>query len=58
LDAKAIDNFFKMTTTVILGTGIIGVSTAYDLSLSRPPSTIHLVEASGTLFASASLLRR
>jgi glycine/D-amino acid oxidase-like deaminating enzyme len=40
--------------TVILGTGIIGVSTAYYLSQMVSPSTIHLVEASPTLFASAS----
>jgi len=42
------------TNTVILGTGIIGVSTAYYLSLSQPPSSIHLVESSPKLFASAS----
>jgi glycine/D-amino acid oxidase-like deaminating enzyme len=42
------------TNTVILGTGIIGVSTAYYLSLSQPPSSVHLVESSPTLFASAS----
>lgn len=41
-------------STVILGTGIIGASTAYYLSLSQSPSTIHLVEPSPTLFASAS----
>lgn len=40
--------------TVILGTGIIGVSTAYYLSQSQPPSSIHLVEPSKTLFASSS----
>jgi glycine/D-amino acid oxidase-like deaminating enzyme len=43
-----------MATTVILGTGIIGVSTAYYLSLTVPGSSIHLVEASPALFASAS----
>lgn len=43
-----------MTTTVILGTGIIGVSTAHYLSQTHPPSSIHLVEPSPTLFASAS----
>ena len=47
----------KMTTptTIILGGGIIGLSTAYYLSLSprTPPSSIHLVEASA-LFSSAS----
>lgn len=42
--------------TFILGTGIIGLSTAYYLSLSpsTPPSSIHLVDPSPTLFASAS----
>ena len=43
-----------MTTTVILGTGIIGVSTAYYLSQTQLPSSIHLVEPSPILFASAS----
>jgi len=43
-----------MATTVILGSGIIGVSTAYYLSLSQPGSSIHLVENSLELFASAS----
>jgi glycine/D-amino acid oxidase-like deaminating enzyme len=42
------------TTTVILGAGIIGVSTAYYLSKYQPGSSIHLVEASPDLFASAS----
>lgn len=41
-------------TTVILGTGIIGLSTAYHLSLSAPGSQIHLLDPSPTLFASAS----
>ncbi|KAL0468650.1 FAD dependent oxidoreductase [Neurospora intermedia] len=47
--------------TVILGAGIIGVSTAYYLSLSSsrpsspsPPSEIHLVDPSPSLFWSAS----
>jgi hypothetical protein len=40
--------------TVILGSGIIGLSTAYYLSQSLQPSTIHLIEPSPTLFASAS----
>lgn len=44
----------SIPNTVILGTGIIGVSTAYYLSQSQPPSTIHLIEPSKTLFASAS----
>ncbi|RYP65755.1 hypothetical protein DL770_008935 [Monosporascus sp. CRB-9-2] len=43
-----------MATTVILGAGIIGVSTAYYLSERQPGSTIHLVEPSPELFASAS----
>jgi glycine/D-amino acid oxidase-like deaminating enzyme len=46
-----------MTTTIILGTGIIGLSAAFYLSQSpstQPPGTIHLVEPSPTLFASAS----
>lgn len=41
-------------TTVILGAGIIGLSTAYYLAQHQPPSTIHLVESSPELFASAS----
>ncbi|TVY92761.1 putative oxidoreductase [Lachnellula willkommii] len=41
-------------STVILGSGIIGVSTAYHLSQSSPASSIHLVEPSPELFASAS----
>ena len=43
--------------TVIVGAGIIGTSTAYYLSQppsSTPPSSIHLVESSPELFASAS----
>ncbi|KAI4102493.1 MAG: hypothetical protein LQ339_004647 [Xanthoria mediterranea] len=40
-------------TTVILGAGIIGTSTAYYLSQSQTPS-IHLVESSPELFASSS----
>ncbi|KAL7620950.1 hypothetical protein AAE478_008261 [Parahypoxylon ruwenzoriense] len=43
-----------MATTVILGAGIIGVSTAYYLSKHQPASSIHLVEPSPELFASAS----
>lgn len=39
---------------VIIGAGIIGVSTAYYLSEHQPGSTIHLVEASPELFSSAS----
>lgn len=46
---------FNMST-VIIGAGIIGVSTAYYLSRSDPSNAdqIHLVEASPDLFASAS----
>ncbi len=41
--------------TVIIGTGIIGTSTAYYLSQSQTaPSSIHLIESSPQLFASAS----
>lgn len=43
-----------MSTTVVLGAGIIGLSTAYYLSEHQPGSTIHLVEPSKELFASAS----
>ena len=43
-----------MADTVILGAGIIGVSTAYYLSKYQPGRTIHLVESSPELFASAS----
>lgn len=41
-------------TTTILGAGIIGLSTAYYLAQHQPPSTIHIVEPSPELFASAS----
>lgn len=46
----------KMSTsnTIILGTGIIGLTTAYYLSSSLPPSTVHFVDPSPELFASAS----
>jgi glycine/D-amino acid oxidase-like deaminating enzyme len=43
-----------MTSTVILGSGIIGLATAYHLADHQPGSTIHLVDASPRLFASAS----
>lgn len=43
-----------MATTVIVGTGIIGLSTAYYLSKRQPGSSIHLVDSSPELFASAS----
>jgi len=44
------------SNTVILGAGIIGCATAYYLSTSglTAPNSIHLVEASPELFASAS----
>ena len=44
-------------STVIIGAGIIGCSTAFYLSQSpsaTPPSDIHLIESSPELFASAS----
>lgn len=47
---KGIDNM----STVILGGGIIGLSTAYFLSLTAPGPTIHIVDSSPTLFTSAS----
>ncbi|KAI0660769.1 nucleotide-binding domain-containing protein [Cubamyces menziesii] len=44
-----------MPTTVILGAGIIGLSTAHSLTLLAPPEhRIHLVEPAPELFASAS----
>ena len=43
-----------MASTVILGSGIIGLSTAYYLADHQPGSTIHLVDSSPRLFASAS----
>lgn len=42
------------SNTIILGAGIIGLSTAYYLAKHQQPSTIHLVEPSPELFASAS----
>ncbi|KAF4122858.1 Glycine/D-amino acid oxidase (deaminating) [Geosmithia morbida] len=39
---------------VILGSGIIGLSTAYYLSRTQAGKTIHLVDSSPELFASAS----
>ena len=43
-------------STVILGAGIIGCASAYYLATSgnTKPDTIHLIEASPELFASAS----
>ncbi|RGP63010.1 FAD dependent oxidoreductase superfamily [Fusarium longipes] len=43
-----------MASTVIVGGGIIGIATAYYLSEHQPGSTIHLVDSSAQLFASAS----
>ncbi|KAK2609161.1 hypothetical protein QQS21_002243 [Conoideocrella luteorostrata] len=43
-----------MATTVIVGTGIIGLSTAYYLSKHQPGTTIHLIDSSPDLFTSAS----
>lgn len=40
--------------TVILGAGIIGLSTAYYLAQHQDPSSIYLVEPSPELFSSAS----
>jgi glycine/D-amino acid oxidase-like deaminating enzyme len=46
----------ETTTTVILGSGIIGLSTAYFLSQSgnTNPKRIHLLDASPELFHCAS----
>lgn len=46
----------KTQSTVIIGAGIMGCATAYYLSQSpdTKPDTIHLIEASPELFASAS----
>jgi glycine/D-amino acid oxidase-like deaminating enzyme len=44
-------------TTIIIGSGIIGLSTAYYLSTSSPktkPQNIHLVESSPELFKCSS----
>lgn len=43
-----------MASTVIVGGGIIGLSTAYYLSQHQPGSSIHIVDSSPELFASAS----
>lgn len=43
-----------MASTVILGSGIIGLSTAYYLADHQPGPSIHLVDASTELFSSAS----
>jgi glycine/D-amino acid oxidase-like deaminating enzyme len=47
----------NIMSTVIIGGGIIGLSTAYYLSLSKPPSSsqeIHIIDSSPELLASAS----
>ncbi|KIX02783.1 uncharacterized protein Z518_08725 [Rhinocladiella mackenziei CBS 650.93] len=41
-------------STVILGGGIIGLSTAYCLSLKQPAQSVHIIDSSPTLFTSAS----
>ena len=52
----AIRDTSPVQSTVIIGAGIMGLSTAYYLSESgnTKPDTIHLIEASPELFASAS----
>lgn len=40
--------------TAIIGAGIIGLATAFYLSESVDPSSIHLIETTPTLFSSAS----
>lgn len=42
------------SNTIVLGAGIIGLSTAYYLSHHQPPSTIHVVDPSPGLFASSA----
>jgi len=41
-------------SSVVIGAGIIGLSTAYYLSDHQPPSSVHVVESSPELFSSAS----
>ncbi|KAL6866748.1 FAD dependent oxidoreductase [Trichoderma novae-zelandiae] len=43
-----------MADTVILGSGVIGLSTAYYLLQHQPGASIHLVDSANELFASAS----
>ncbi|KAM0521830.1 hypothetical protein ACHAPE_002392 [Trichoderma viride] len=43
-----------MSHTVILGSGVIGLSTAFYLRQHQPGTTIHLVDAAQELFSSAS----
>ena len=54
--SKSISVLRQIMSTVIIGAGIIGVSTAYYLSQSptTDPSSIYLIESSPELFASAS----
>ena len=40
--------------TIIIGGGIIGTATAYYLSETQEPSSIHIIESAPELFASAS----
>lgn len=49
-------NPLETQSTVIIGAGIVGLSTAYYLAHSghTKPDTIHLIESSPELFASAS----
>ncbi|KAK4570148.1 hypothetical protein LTR86_002228 [Recurvomyces mirabilis] len=53
---STVTNAAEERSTVILGAGIIGLSTAYYLCLggNTRPDTIHLVEAADEMFASAS----
>ena len=53
---STVSNPAEVRSTVILGAGIIGLSTAYYLCLAgnTRPDTIHLVEAADEMFASAS----
>jgi glycine/D-amino acid oxidase-like deaminating enzyme len=43
-----------MAQTVILGSGVIGLSTAFYLRQHQPGTTIHLVDSAQELFSSAS----
>ncbi|QYT04564.1 DadA Glycine/D-amino acid oxidases (Deaminating) [Trichoderma simmonsii] len=43
-----------MANTVILGSGVIGLSSAYYLLQHQPGDSIHLVDSANELFASAS----
>ena len=39
-----------MSTIVIIGSGIIGISTAYYLSLNDDEHTVHLIDSAPVLF--------